>query len=59
MGGGGAEIVLAMPKGGGRKCFEAVLTQELEDLAIVMGEGGGCKKFQPCKKFWTRDFPIL
>ena len=34
---GGAEKVLAMMKGGGTKCFEVVLTQELEVLTIVMG----------------------
>ena len=33
--------------GGGTKCFEVVLTWELEVLAIVMG--GGHKKFPPFK----------
>ena len=38
-GGGGAEQVLAMLKGGwgGTTSFEVVLTQEFEVLAIVMG----------------------
>ena len=31
----------------GTKCFEVVLTWELEVLAIMMG--GGCKKFPPFK----------
>ena len=39
--------VLAMSKrGGGTTSFEVVLTRELEDLAIVMGEG---KKFPSFK----------
>ena len=67
--GGGAEKVLAMLKGGGgTNSFEAVLTWEVEVLAILMG-GGRRKKFPQGvlkgggrgagNKFWTRDFPIL
>ena len=45
---GRADIILAMLKGGGvTKCSEVVSTQELEALAILMGEGGRCKKFPP------------
>ena len=47
---GRADIILAMLKaggGGGTKCSEVVSTQELEVLAILMGEGGRCKKFPP------------
>ena len=71
----GAKKVSAMLNGGGgggTKSFEVVSTQELEILAIVMGGakgfhplkgGGGRNKFYPvlkgCKKFRTRDFPIL
>ena len=54
----GAENVLAMLKGGGTKCFEVVLTRELEVLAIVMGGGhkrcppfkGGAQNVLPCLK---------
>ena len=64
-GGGGAENVLAMLKGG-TKSFEVGLTRELEVWAIVMGggaqkvfiiEGGGAQKVLPC--FPNSDFPIL
>ena len=72
-GGGGAEQVLAMLKGG-TTSFEIVLTQKPKVLAIdiVMGVRktfrplkGGTGKLSPCleergrKKFCTCDFPIL
>ena len=37
-----------MLKGGGTKCFEVVLTWELDVLAIVMGGGGRRKRFFCC-----------
>ena len=57
----GASEVLPLQKRGGGKGFshgiwgaqqvwiEVVLIQELEDLAVVMGGGGGAKSFQPLK----------
>ena len=33
----------------GDTSFEVVLTWELEVLALVMGGGGGCKKYPPFK----------
>ena len=46
-GGGGAEQDLAMLKGGGgTKCFEIFLTQELEVSSILMGDP---KSSQPLK----------
>ena len=50
---GRADIILPMLKGGGggaTKCSEVFSTQELEVLAILMGEGGRCKKFPPFQK---------
>ena len=38
---------------GGTKCFEVVLTQKLEVLAILMG---GCKRFPPLKKAHRMQF---
>ena len=46
VGGGGTEQDLAMLKGGGTKCFESVLTQELEVSSILMGDPKGS---QPLK----------
>ena len=69
--GGGAEKVLAMPKGKGHNKFWGNFYTVAEVLAILKG---GCKMFPlfkrgvqnvlPCleeghKKFRTRDFPIL
>ena len=51
--------------GGDAKSFKAVLTWELEVLAILMGGGGGRIKFYPVsrggggKKFRTQFFSIL
>ena len=72
VGGGGAEEVLAMLKGG-HKSFGIVFMPQLEVLAILNEGGGGgaikvstefFKKFYSVlrvghKKFRTRDFPIL
>ena len=60
---GRADIILAMLKagGGGTKCSEVVSTQELEVLAILMGEGGRCKKFPPFQNGGGREkfYPVL
>ena len=63
----GAEKRGKKREGGGTKCFVVVLTRVLEVLTILEG---GHKRFPPlkcfffcvergCKKFQTRDFPIL
>ena len=55
---GGAEKVLAMLKGG-TQSFEVVFTQELEVLAIVMGEGGH-KRFPLLRGGGAQQFyPVL
>ena len=52
---GGAKKVLAMLKGD-TKCFEVVLTRDLEVLAIVMGGG---KMFSPFKRGSAQVLPCL
>ena len=36
-------VCVCVGGGGGRGCFEIVLTRKLEDLAIMIGGGGGQK----------------
>ena len=58
MGGGACEVLPRQKGGWGTKCFEVVLTWEIEVLAIAM-EGGGAKSFHPVKGGTQKVLPCL